>query len=114
MTDNNVASATGAKAATKRPRKMASPPQPAASPIVIPAHEPIVATAPPTKAAQVITLLQRDEGAALNEICQATNWQPHTSRAFLTGLRKKGRMIVRSKREDGTTMYRMPTAQGNA
>jgi hypothetical protein len=61
----------------------------------------------PTKAAQVEALLTRSAGASLDELCHATGWLPHTCRAFLTGLRKKGRAIERSKREDGTTIYRL-------
>ncbi len=37
---------------------------------------------------------------------EATNWLPHTTRAALTGLRKKGHEIERSKRDD-TTCYRI-------
>ena len=59
-----------------------------------------------TKAALVLDMLARDTGVSLEELCQATSWQAHTSRAFLTGLRKKGRVLDRSKRDDGTTFYR--------
>lgn len=50
-------------------------------------------------------LLARDDGASLDELTAATGWQPHSCRAFLTGLRKKGRAIERKKREDGTTIW---------
>jgi hypothetical protein len=43
-----------------------------------------------TKQARVITLLGRDSGASLSELIAATGWQPHTTRAPLTGLRHKG------------------------
>ena len=33
----------------------------------------------------------------------ATGWLPHTTRAVLTGLRKKGHLIERGKRVDITT-----------
>lgn len=67
------------------------------------------ATSPqqPTKAAQVEALMAREGGASLDELCSATGWLPHTCRAFLTGLRKKGRTILRGKREDGTTIYKL-------
>lgn len=58
-----------------------------------------------TKSAAVLTLLQRDQGATLAEIVEATDWQPHTSRAMLTGLRKKGRVIDRRKRDDVTCYH---------
>ncbi len=58
----------------------------------------------PTKAAVVLALLQRGEGATLQDMVDATGWLPHTTRAFLTGLRKKGHAIVRDK-VDGVTRY---------
>ena len=61
----------------------------------------------PTKASQVEALLTRSAGASLDELCHATGWLPHTCRAFLTGLRKKGRTIERSKHENGTTIYKL-------
>ena len=56
----------------------------------------------PTKAALVLSLLQRDEGATLAELVQATGWLPHTTRAALTGIRKKGHDIAKGKRGDVT------------
>jgi hypothetical protein len=38
-----------------------------------------------TKIAGVIALLQRDQGAKLDELIAATGWLPHTARAALTG-----------------------------
>ncbi len=52
-------------------------------------------------------MLQRGNGATLDELCEATGWQAHTCRAFLTGQRKKGRTLERSKREDDKTSYRL-------
>ena len=43
-----------------------------------------------TKIAQVIELLQRGDGATLAELVAATGWLSHTTRAALTGLRKRG------------------------
>jgi len=62
---------------------------------------------PQTKSAKVIALLGRAKGASLEEICKATNWQPHSARAFLTGLRKKGLVLAREQGSDGGTVYRM-------
>lgn len=94
------------KPAAKRPRKMARKPQlaKAAENYVL-----IEAPKPKTKAAQVELMLQRGDGATLDELCEATGWQAHTCRAFLTGQRKKGRELVRSKREDDKTSYRLAT-----
>lgn len=50
-------------------------------------------------------LLTREGGASLEDLTAATGWQPHSCRAFLTGLRKKGWAIARKQREDGTTIW---------
>ena len=71
--------------------------------------EPVPAQPKPerqSKSAAVISLLQRDDGATLADLIAATNWLPHTTRAALTGLRKKGHAIERGKR-DGVTFYRI-------
>lgn len=57
---------------------------------------------PGSKIGAVVTLLERDEGATLNEMVEVTGWLPHTTRAALTGLRKKGHAITKTKREDNT------------
>jgi hypothetical protein len=59
-----------------------------------------------TKVAGVVALLERDGGATLAELVTATGWLPHTTRAALTGLRKKGHAIVRTSR-GGTSSYRV-------
>ncbi|API61033.1 hypothetical protein BSL82_08305 [Tardibacter chloracetimidivorans] len=65
-----------------------------------------VPSEPPSKIAQVLVLLRRRGGASLAEIVSATGWLPHTSRAALTGLRKKGHAIAKEKIE-GTTRYQL-------
>lgn len=57
-----------------------------------------------TKASLVLELLGRTEGASLDELTSATGWLPHTTRAALTGLRKKGHALERQK-VDGVTRY---------
>tara|TARA_B100001057_G_C22219423_1_gene707696 strand:- start:211 stop:519 length:309 start_codon:yes stop_codon:yes gene_type:complete len=59
-----------------------------------------------TKIGNVIALLERKEGATLEEMTEATGWQKHTTRAAMTGLRKKGHEITRDKRGD-VTCYRI-------
>lgn len=54
-----------------------------------------------TKAAALLSLLQRDEGASLDEMVERTGWQGHTVRAAMTGLRKKGHTI--DKRVSGNS-----------
>ena len=61
-----------------------------------------VEVAPQTKQALLIEMLQRKEGATLDQLVKATGWLPHTTRAALTGLRKKGHVITRSKDEAGS------------
>ena len=68
-----------------------------------------------SKAAIVIALLKRGKGANIDEICKATKWQKHSTRAFLTGLRKKGLVIIREQRGEEGTAYRIaPTPDQNA
>jgi len=61
---------------------------------------------PVSKIGTVLSLLRRDGGATLDEMIAATGWLPHTTRAALTGLRKKGHIIAKDKRGD-TTCYRI-------
>lgn len=50
-----------------------------------------------SKIGAVITLLLRPEGATLEQMVNATGWLPHTTRAALTGLKKKGYVISSEK-----------------
>lgn len=59
-----------------------------------------------TKVSMVVALLERDEGATLPDLIAATGWLPHTTRAALTGLRKKGHAIERTRRDE-LTCYRI-------
>jgi hypothetical protein len=61
---------------------------------------------PRTKSATVTRLLSREKGATLQEIAKATEWQHHSCRSFLTGVRKKAR-VVKLQRPDGATSYRL-------
>jgi len=63
-----------------------------------------------TKSAMVIDLLSRERGATIDELTTATDWLPHTVRAALTGLRKKGYVIGREKR-GSSTCYRIGEAR---
>ena len=46
-------------------------------------------------------MLQRKDGATLEEMTERTGWQSHSVRAAMTGLRKKGHVI--EKRATGNT-----------
>jgi hypothetical protein len=75
--------------------------------VFAPAPAPVAASPkPPSKAAAVLALLSRPDGATLPELIAATGWLPHTTRAALTGIRKKGHDVARTKR-DGATCYRI-------
>lgn len=61
---------------------------------------------PGSKQAKVINLLSRKQGATIEAMIDATGWLPHTTRAMLTGLRKKGYALERL-REERVTTYRI-------
>jgi hypothetical protein len=61
----------------------------------------------PTKSELVKKLLWRGKGATLTELQYATDWQPPSVRAFLSGLRKKGKVLVKEERKYGETGYRI-------
>ncbi len=60
-----------------------------------------------TKRAQLIAMLERAEGASVAEIGQRLGWLPHTVRAAITGLRKAGREVTRSKDANDRSVYRL-------
>lgn len=62
-----------------------------------------------SKISSVIALLGRKQGATLAEMVEATGWLPHTTRAALTGLKKKGHTLTKDKRDD-VTCYRIVKA----
>jgi DNA-binding MarR family transcriptional regulator len=64
-----------------------------------------IAAPPTSKTAQVVALLIRDEGATLQQLIDATGWLPHSTRAALTGLKKKG-YVVSSDKLEGARTYR--------
>jgi hypothetical protein len=69
-----------------------------------------------SKLDRILGMLSTDKGAALDELTRATGWLPHTARAALTGLRKRGYDVhlVREDRETAST-YRVtaPVAEGS-
>jgi Protein of unknown function (DUF3489) len=67
-----------------------------------------------SKLGRVIDLLQRSEGATILNLIEATGWLPHTTRAALTGLRKRGYAIARERIDKGDSIYRIagPTIDG--
>lgn len=59
------------------------------------------------KSDAVARLLRRAKGATIAEMQDATSWQPHSVRAFLSGLRKKGSVVSKEQRKSGETAYRL-------
>lgn len=65
--------------------------------------------APVSKIAHVTSMLERSGGATLAELVASTGWLPHTTRAALTGLRKKGYTLDKESR-GGVTVYHIAKA----
>jgi hypothetical protein len=61
-----------------------------------------------SKQALILSMLQRKGGASIADLVSATGWLPHTTRAALTGLRKRGHVLERSWPEKGKpSIYRV-------
>jgi Protein of unknown function (DUF3489) len=58
----------------------------------------------------VTTMLYAKGGATLDALVDATGWLPHTTRAALTGLRKRGFMIERTREQGSVAIYRIVSA----
>ena len=60
-----------------------------------------------SKAANVLGLLRRSDGASLKELMKATGWLAHSVRGFLSGTvaRQMGLDLVSEKSEDGKRRY---------
>ena len=109
--------------ANRKPRRMAREPKPQSTMAVQTEHnadrefgfDSVTLSKPAraTKQSQLIDLLGQESGASLAAIVEATGWLPHTARAALTGLRKKGHAIERF-RSDDETRYRIATVPSGA
>jgi hypothetical protein len=60
-----------------------------------------------TKQEAVLALLRRPEGATIAQIVEATQWQSHTVRGFLAGLKRKGITVEVVER----VRHRVPSRQ---
>lgn len=67
-----------------------------------------------SKSAIGVKLLSRTKGATVEEMMAETGWQPHSVRAYLSGLRKKGHALVREQRKGGAHAYRIGGAATDA
>lgn len=83
---------------TAKPVKRPADPKPAAV-----SPEP----APSTKKQKLIALLRQKNGHNLSALGAALGWLPHTVRAALTGLRKAGFLVERTREGHRATRYRI-------
>lgn len=61
-----------------------------------------------SKAATIIALLRRANGASLDEMISATGWQKHSVRGFMAGaLKKQHGLTVTSERTNEGRTYRI-------
>ena len=63
----------------------------------------------PTKHQQVIDLLTSEGGATLEAMSTKSGWLPHSTRAFMTGLKKKG-YVLDSEKVAGVRHYRITSS----
>ena len=94
----NIATAEAA-IPTSNPKTLATAKREVAQPASTPART--------SKSAAVAKLLASPKGATVDEMMTATGWQPHSVRAFLSGLRKRGHVLIRKERKDGRCAYRI-------
>jgi hypothetical protein len=66
-----------------------------------------------SKLARVIDLLQRFDAATIPNLTKATGWLPHTTRAALTGLRKRGYAVVRARAGGEDSVYRIASSDAD-
>ena len=95
--------ATDAPPATKKPKRAAAEGEasPGKSKIAPAASLPRDGS----KQALVISMLSTKGGATLDALVEATGWLPHTTRAALTGLRKRGIAIERAREDGEASVY---------
>lgn len=67
-----------------------------------------------TKDAQLLSLLSQHEGASIEDMMHATNWQQHSVRGFLAGTVKKklGLELTSSKADEEPRRYRIVARRG--
>ncbi len=63
-----------------------------------------------TKQATLVDMMRTTAGTSIAQMGTKTGWQPHSVRAALTGLRKRGFAITRERSDAGVTVYRIGAA----
>lgn len=66
-----------------------------------------------SKKAQIHALLERPEGATIDEMMKLVSWQNHTVRGFLSMLKKAGKTVT-SERINDERRYRIGEAPAKA
>jgi hypothetical protein len=69
---------------------------------------------PGSKQALIIKMLSRKSGATLEALIEATSWLPHTTRAALTGLRKRGYTVLLERQDGRPSLYRIASGHDRA
>jgi hypothetical protein len=90
-------------------RKTAKTPKAAKAPKAPRSEDRTGVTRERSKTATVLAMIQRGKGATLAEIMEATGWQPHSVRGFVSGTlgKKMGHVVESSKGEDGERVYQL-------
>ena len=74
------------------------------------AHTVSLPDSKPTKLDQILAAARVRHGTSIAELTETTGWQPHTVRAALSRLRKRGHHFERSQNPSGETRYRLRKA----
>ena len=67
-----------------------------------------------SKQASIIKMLSRKSGATLEALVDVTGWLPHTTRAALTGLRKRGYGVLLERQDGKSSIYRITSGNDRA
>jgi hypothetical protein len=69
---------------------------------------------PGSKRALIVKMLSKKSGATLEALVEATSWLPHTTRAALTGLRKRGYTVLLERQDGKPSLYRIASGHDRA
>jgi hypothetical protein len=69
---------------------------------------------PGSKLACLVAMLACPDGASIDELITALNWLPHSTRAALTGLRKRGYALTTIRTTGAPTRYRIAADEPHA
>lgn len=67
---------------------------------------------PTGKLGGIVAKIATASGATIDELAASTGWQPHTIRAALSRLRRRGAFIVLAADADGRKAYRLEAREG--